>query len=538
MKYNIRMKNKTQKLLIIIFIITLFSAVFFGCDKKQPATVKEEVKIIAMFDYPKQYYVEGEALELAGGTVFVSTINADGVKGKEGYKIIDLADPEVTVSFPGMAVISEVKTAVVTYQGFKTSFKYYVSTSEKAIESVKFSVDVNEVAPGLLYAVSTNRKNPDFNDLYFTVKYRDSKFEDMVIYIADIPSYSSAGLTLSGFDVTEVGSKIATLSYLATDYTLNYDVVKDDWIDYVEIATSEKKKIQQNYFVGDGINLGGAKFTVEYNSGKSEEKAISAANVTGFDTSAVAKGNKLFFAVTDILGGAETFTYNVYDPLETAAMAGITKYKGLGDTIGRDTLKYQDSLTYKEFLSANIFRIIMEEGNGASYVEVDGSNENFVVTKKSDGSVFDEAAYKAALNDSQSIVLNFTYGNDAELVAEVTLNVSVAWASTKITGWNYNFSVIKDGKFNFGDAKLIKVLENGKEIEISIQEEFEKAVGKRLINIWDSRSLQVASFDTSTVGEGYTLYSIGVVGNVTVNGVAYDHHDSGKLFITYSVTEN
>lgn len=514
---------------LIITVAALCAFAFSACDKTPAETVTESETYMTVLDFPKQYYVIGEELDLTNGKLFVGTENAGGVKGEIGYKLIDMTDPEVQISYPGTAVADGVKTVVLTYRGLKASYRYHVTEEIKnAIKSVSFTVDVNGVAPTQKYAKSTTslRKNADFNDLMITIKYRDSAKIDYIRYISDIPFSSSTGVSIKDFDVTSVGKRTATLSYLATDYFLDYEVVDDDWIDSVEIAEEDKQKIKLNYFVGSKINLGGANFTLRYNSGKEETVPIPDDAVSGFDSSAEIRNAA--FAITDPLKGAETFNYNVYDADATAGMVKVEKFTGTG------FLEYMDDMTYEEYLAANIFHVYMD---GKNYVEVNGLDEHFAITVKN-GGTFDKAAYNEAIKRHQAFTLVFTYGGNEELVAESTFTVVAKWSKTEITGWQNPFTVQKNGKLDFGDAQFIKIREDGSVAEtLSIQEEYEKtAADSRKINFWTTTGgIQKYDFDTSVVGT-FTNYCITVVGEVTVNGVAYDHHNSGRLNITYVVT--
>lgn len=523
--YNQIMK---KRIAIIIFAVVLTAALsaltLVGCNKTNENTVSEYG--ISMNTLPQQYYVQDETFSSDGGSIRVGlTETGDTGVARDGFKIVSLSDPDVKISYPGTAIAGEVKTAIITYHGLKTSYKYYVATSANAIESVTFSLEEDGVAPSLKYAVTTTdlRSNADFNDLIMTVKYRESTGRpDQRNYVKDIP-FASNGVYLTNFDPTKIGKKTMSLNYLATQYDLDYEVVKDDWIERVDLSTDG---LMLNYFVGGELELGNSAFTYYYNSGKVEKKAVTAADVNGFSSEEITASYGKYFAITDAVGTAQTFNYKIYDASVTSNMKRMEKYTGLG------FLNYLDKMSYDDYMKANVFRIFL---NDTDFIEITGDNENLAVTKKTDNSSFDAVAYAAALTKGQQFNLVFTYGGNNAISSEVTFTVAVLWKNTAITGWQNDFTVAKDGAFNFGEAKLTKIFEDGSTKEFSIQEEFEKKVAsERAFSINGSGATPVYAFDTSKTGSFETYY-ISVVGTVTVNGEEYNHNKTGRLYISYTV---
>ncbi|MBQ3920531.1 MAG: bacterial Ig-like domain-containing protein, partial [Oscillospiraceae bacterium] len=249
---------------------------------KTPALVS-----ISMANIPRTEYIVGASLDVTGGsiraeyedgTVKTVTLTASMVSGFNSSR-------------------TGTYTLTVTYSSKTTSYDITVRDAE--VTSVTISAK-----PKTAYYIGDAI---DLTNGRITVVYENGTSKVMAI-TADM---------VSGFDTSSAGTKTITVAYggKTASYTIT---VTADAVRTVAV-TGTFKKI---YFIGDDIDLTGAKLNVTYNSGKTASVDVTSAMVSGFNTQTA--GTR---TVTVTYGGKST-AYSITvkaDTVKTIALAGTVR---------------------------------------------------------------------------------------------------------------------------------------------------------------------------------------------------------------------
>lgn len=529
------MKRKLMLTILIVFTAVLTSVGFCACNKDSEVTVTG----IEISDYPKKYYAVNEEFSLDGGSIRLSY--SDG-----GAKVISMSDAGVTYTCPGTNIGNKTNTAAIYYGGFKDTYRYHVSNSDKVVRAVEF--EYGDTLPEYTYAKSSKRDNAptdELNGLKIIIKYRNDANGDAIadreLNLGEV-AYSSYGITVSGWDATDVGVKTMVYNYLADSFALEYEIVDDDWLESVEYRGTAVPY----YLTGSAYDGGNAYFFLTYNSQKTEKINLTEDTViSGFDTSSA--GLDKSYTAGVYIGGelvySKEFTYSVFDGGNAELVDSVILKKA-----GASNLSVNDDMTYAQYLNATVLSLIMK--NDGEVVNVTGDSEGVIISYSSDGgetyTVLSESLYNQLKTLGQSVKMKISYmSTTAENLSYVGdtyfLTIKKSWISTEITEWIEMYSVIKGASFDFGEAKIKRVYDDGTWDEYLVQDIYEMTVSERTALHFDINYTQTArdatAIDTTAKGTFNKKYNIpiGYTGGVTVNGETSDIQ--GYLYINYTVTE-
>ncbi|CZT56382.1 Bacterial Ig-like domain (group 3) [Eubacteriaceae bacterium CHKCI005] len=221
-------------------------------------TVEEKkAQRISMQNNPtKTTYVEGEELNVAGGTVRVWY--SDG-----STQDVSLTS-EMCTGFDGNKVGTQ--TITVTYEGMTTSFDILVNAKSAVGLSLKKAPDKTEyiqnesldVTGGKLVVHFDNGQNQEI-DLT----------EDMC----------------TDYDMSKPGKQTVTVQYMAQSTQFDI-VVKERTVTSISL---EKAPDKVEYLEGQALDVTGALVKVTYDNGESETLAVESSMVSGYDAAAIEK---------------------------------------------------------------------------------------------------------------------------------------------------------------------------------------------------------------------------------------------------------
>lgn len=552
------MKNKRRFILICITLLTVIAAtaVFSACNKNKG---KGEFVDVGIELYSvKQYYVDGETFTPEGGILKVYTYNEK--TNEEGYRFVDMTDPEVTLENTTGARVDTMYTVTARYKGLSTQFRYIVQKEKTAVDSVEFVIEDDSGAP--VYSVSDIRYYIDYEDfigMKFVIKYRDKEKSDEELLLSDESNYYyDAGINYTGFDVTTEGLKDITFTYLATDVRLPYKVTKDDFIydfEFVKYNSSsgdydvveKSDSVRRNYLVGEEFDAQNTKIRYIYKSLKIADPVdiVFENQITGFDTTTPA--DKKTFLLS-ILTGIEGFNYSVFEKDDVKDVA-VNNKDFSSPTPGFNYVWTEKTkgewMSYEQYIDSIKLCLVMDE-DGEHYVPVTGADEDIVLyyvdsdekdlnlKKEFTKEVFDEIKKTEC---EKEIIAVYKKNPEAYVrgIFFTTRNFITAVDFENLTIDNLVFE--EGDAFSFGTATATVRYADGKTETVSLQDEYEKGTDKnkkRIIQMKNLYANEVKTFDMKA-GVHEKQYYINISDyEVTVNGEKYVT-DTGRLYISYVV---
>lgn len=204
---------------------------------------------------------------------------------KDAYFVgetLDITEAKIKVTYKNQTT-EEIVILAEMVSGFDTSTageKTLVVTYEEKTIEVPYTVTA--VIPTNM-VVKTNFKTAyfvgdalDFSGGEVTLTYNNETTKDVALTADHISNFSSAEAGSFNLTITVEGKT------LEVPYTVTAVVLE---------SISIKTPFKTTYFVGDSLDVANAKLTLTYNSGKTEDIAITAGMISGFDSSAAATIN-------------------------------------------------------------------------------------------------------------------------------------------------------------------------------------------------------------------------------------------------------
>ena len=250
----------------------------------------------------KTQYNVGGTLDLTGGTVTIKY--EDGTS-----KTIDMTVDMVSGFDSSLGVMGQELTVSYTHNDVTKTATFTVDIV-KALESIAI-----KTLPGkLVYEVG---EELDVTGGEITLTYDDGTTEDKTL-TADM---------ISGFDSSKGGSNLLTVTYEGK--TTNLGVTIGKRLSAIAVTTLPEKV---TYGVGEDLDVTGGKVTLTYNDETTEEIALEAGMVTGFDSD---RGGTVTLTVSY---GEFTDTYDVtvVKALASIRVSGLTTTYRVGGTLDVD----------------------------------------------------------------------------------------------------------------------------------------------------------------------------------------------------------
>ena len=142
---------------------------------------------------------------------------------------------------------------------------------------------------------------------------------EVTAYYNDGSSASVTGYTITGYTSTP-GTKTVTVSYQGKTTSFAVNVTAKS----VTSITMKSNPKKTEYLTGESLDLTGAKITVKYNNGTSEEIAVDSSMVTGYDPNKVGSQT-----VTVAYGGkTASFTVTVQPRVPTSITSDVYSVSG------------------------------------------------------------------------------------------------------------------------------------------------------------------------------------------------------------------
>ena len=279
----------------------------------------------------KTAYTVGDPLDLTGlvvtGTYSDSSTMAETITAGN-------------ISGFNSAAVAASQTLTITVSGKTTTYNISIAAAPVTLSSIAITTPATKTA----YTVGDPL---DLTGLVVTGTYSDSSTMAETITAGNISGFNSAAATVSQTLTITVGGKTATynISVAAAPVTLSS----------ITITTPATKTA---YTVGDPLDLTGLVVTGSYSDSSTMVETITAGNISGFNSAAVAASQTLTITVS-----GKTATYNISvaaAPVTLSSIAITTPATKTAYTVGDPldltglvvTGTYSDSSTMVETITA------------------------------------------------------------------------------------------------------------------------------------------------------------------------------------------
>lgn len=284
---------KKMKLTAIVLIVLCLSTmlIFTACDEPSGSgssgSLERTLSSIEIKSQPDktEYYV-GEALDITGATITVKYSDDSSVDKPITADMVSGYDKDVVGT----------QTLIVKYSEDGNERMTTLIVEVRAIPITLSSIEIKSQPNKTEYYVG---EELDFTGAMIKVNYSDGSSEDKAI----------TAEMISGYDKTIAGTQTLTVTYSedSIEKTATFSVVVNNIpvvLSSIEIKSQPNKTA---YYVGEELDLTGAMIKVNYSDGSSENKAITAGMISGYDKTT---------AGTQTL----TVTYSEGDVEKTAAL--------------------------------------------------------------------------------------------------------------------------------------------------------------------------------------------------------------------------
>lgn len=563
--YNCAMRKTVFKSAVLLFAAAA-ALLLCGCVKKTAsAAAPPLLSGIELAGDPARYYAPGEPLDFSGADLRL--LFSDG-----SSRTIPLTDENVRITAPGTDIAGRTDRVTLWYGGLKTSFPYHVSPADRVVKSVSFKE--GDKPPAMRFAKTDLRKNApreELNHLRIEVEYRPGKNGETpprTVYDLSEVSYQSRGIATEGWDATIPGTRNLTFSFLAETYDVPYEIVDGDWMDHAELIRSPEGNYPvRNYLAGSPFDAAGSLLKIVYDSKRTKQVPITPDMVLGFDTSLPClnrefrirykeDGDEVTYANKSLLN------YSVFARNDTSGVRKVELLRAPAPAV----LDVRDPMTFDMYRKNTQICVRMDGGTGGDRdLALLGSDESVILRYSVDDGatwgVLDEELFEELKTKGRVVRIRAAYVSpeDALSTEEYELTIKRKWIRTEIEEWQETFYVQRDGIFDFGDAKIRRVYDDGSadKDELCDEEGFYLLQDVYLLPVetedpetksrtWygfdintSSDALDVSSFDTSAAGTFEDVYYVWVAcegGTVRVNGEDVECTDS-RLYVRYVVRE-
>ncbi|WFR57579.1 bacterial Ig-like domain-containing protein [Anaerocolumna sp. AGMB13025] len=237
----------------------------------------------------KLIYAVGDALDISG-------LEVTGTYSDGSTKIVNLTTADIS-GFDSSAPATD-QVLTITVDGKTTTFTVSIldnSTGEATLESLAITTPASK----LLYAIG---ENLDLSGLVVTGTYSDGSTKIVNLTTADISGFDSSVPATDQVLTITVDGKTATYTVSILDNSTG-----EATLESLAITTPASKLL---YAVGDSLDLSGLVVTGTYSDGSTKIVNLTAANISGFDSSVPASDQVLTITVD---GKTATYTVSFFD---------------------------------------------------------------------------------------------------------------------------------------------------------------------------------------------------------------------------------
>lgn len=460
------MKKTYALILTLMLILVAGLFVLSGC---KPEDTPEEITVTSLevTEFPEQYYTQYEAVDLTGGKVLATF--SDG-----STKELAFTDEGVSVKDYGTKVLDYLYELKITYGGQTAVINYYVSATINEVQ-----LDLKTMPTK--YAVGNKI---DYSDALFTLV----KATSTSTMTAKRAAAADNGLyKISGFDTSSTGERIMKIQYYATVFEIPYTVVQDE---FVRSAVLNSEDLIVIYLVGESIDFNGASITASLSDGTTVQLSLDASMVSGFSTDAATpeEGAKMTIAWPGYGGPddyalSEEITYYVYEQTAIESIEVVVSPGEMNYNVG-------DEL----YLSKTYLEVTLNTG---SVKGVNINNPRITVTG------FDSSR---RTNPARYLTVTYTINETTSLSTTVQYNVTPMVTSMQLLYGNTVKLAYAEGEsFDFGDAQIAVIYDDGINEYYDLQDQFELPVDERTISIYTLVSTTGTSVYTKLTSENIDM---------------------------------